>query len=174
MHVFWQRGYEGTSLSVLLSEMGIGKKSLYDTYGNKRELFLQALELYSEQSLSHLREKLNRAGSPLANVQELFQSFGEESCKGCFLGNNMADFDLQDEEVAGRFCRHMKAFENALVETLEKAQSQGELSASASPREIAQMLNCLSQGIALESRVGRCPSRRDTALATVFKLMRTR
>lgn len=172
MHVFWQHGYEGTSLSQLLAEMGIGKKSLYDTYGNKRQLFLQALDHYGRQSLSQVKEKLNGPGSPLDNVAALFQGFQSQECRGCFYGTNMADFDLTDGEMSERFCHHLKAFEDALVETLERSKSQGELRDSASPREIAQMLNCLTQGMALVGRVGQCRSRQDAALDTVFKLLR--
>jgi TetR/AcrR family transcriptional repressor of nem operon len=47
MEVFWARGYEAASLSKLLELMGIGKKSLYDTFGNKRSLFLKALDHYT-------------------------------------------------------------------------------------------------------------------------------
>jgi hypothetical protein len=43
MNVFWRFGYEHTSLDVLMREMGIARQSLYDTFGDKRALYLQAL-----------------------------------------------------------------------------------------------------------------------------------
>ncbi len=52
MEVFWEHGYEATSLSALLKNMGIGKKSLYDTFGNKRSLFLKALEYYARINIT--------------------------------------------------------------------------------------------------------------------------
>lgn len=172
MHVFWQHGFEGTSLSQLLAEMGIGKKSLYDTYGNKRQLFLKALDLYAQQSLGQVKEKLDAPGSPLDNIEALFTGFQGEGCRGCFYGTNMADFDANDGEIAQRFCQHLKAFEQALTSALERAKAQGELTPAASPQEVAQMLCCLTQGTALVSRVGQCRGRQETALATVFKLIR--
>jgi AcrR family transcriptional regulator len=46
--LFWRRGYDGTAISDLEAELGIGRKSLYDTFGGKRALFLRALEQYTE------------------------------------------------------------------------------------------------------------------------------
>lgn len=60
MEVFWARGYEAASLSELLKNMGIGKKSLYDTFGNKRSL-----------SLRHWSTMLARRSSPCAIASRL-------------------------------------------------------------------------------------------------------
>ena len=49
LHVFWQRGYEGTSLSDLTEAMGINRPSLYAAFGNKEELFRRALDRYVEK-----------------------------------------------------------------------------------------------------------------------------
>ncbi|MEM9005453.1 MAG: TetR/AcrR family transcriptional regulator, partial [Cyanobacteria bacterium P01_F01_bin.86] len=59
MDVFWEHGYEAASLSQLLKQMGIGKKSLYDTFGNKQSLFLKALEHYAQTTLRDIKERLS-------------------------------------------------------------------------------------------------------------------
>ena len=69
MKVFWAYGYEATSLSELLKRMGIGKKSLYDTFGNKQSLFLKALEHYAHTNIRDLRTRLEAEGSPLGNLK---------------------------------------------------------------------------------------------------------
>lgn len=171
MHVFWQHGFSGTSLSQLLAEMGIGKKSLYDTYGNKRELFLQALDLYAEQSYRSVKEKLEQPGRALDNLAALFEAFSSTECKGCFYGTNMADFDLQDEDVAKKMCGHLMCFEKALTECLSRGQQDGSVTKDCDPREVAYMLSCLSQGTALVSRVGECPGRHEKALKAAFELL---
>ena len=56
MNVFWSAGYEGASLDRLLKEMGISKQSLYDTFGDKRSLYLQALAYYRRQTNDGLRQ----------------------------------------------------------------------------------------------------------------------
>jgi len=50
MHVFWARGYEATSLPELLDAMQIGRQSMYDTFGDKRALFIAALDRYIDRS----------------------------------------------------------------------------------------------------------------------------
>ena len=171
MHVFWQHGFAGASLSQLLCEMGIGKKSLYDTFGNKRSLFLKALDLYASRSLESVKEKLAQPGPVLKNLKQLFLSFHESECKGCFYGTNMADFDLSDKEVSDRFCLHLKNFENVLTEALERAVNNGEMSPKTSPQKAARLLSCLAQGTALVGRVGECPQRYQDALSSVFELL---
>ena len=171
MHVFWQHGYAGSSMSQLMTEMRIGKKSLYDTFGNKRELFLKSLDLYGKQSLDRVREILNREGSPLGNLKALFRSYKQDECRGCFLGTNMADFDLEDPQVSKRFCQHLKNFEKALEETLLRAQQAGEVNPELDAGRLSCLLSCLGQGTALVGRVGQCSQRQQDALKAVFELL---
>ena len=59
--VFWRQGYENTSLEALMREMGIARQSLYDTFGDKRNLYLRAMAFYRERTNSSLRESLASA-----------------------------------------------------------------------------------------------------------------
>ncbi len=61
MEVFWRNGYERASLDVLLQGMGISKQSLYDTFGDKRALYLKALAHYREQTLTSMRATFSSA-----------------------------------------------------------------------------------------------------------------
>jgi AcrR family transcriptional regulator len=58
MHVFWQKGYLGTSLSDLTDAMGINRPSLYAAFGNKQALFRKALDHYAKGPSSYLTEAL--------------------------------------------------------------------------------------------------------------------
>ena len=55
LQVFWERGYDGASLTVLTAAMGINKPSLYSFFGNKEALFLKALDLYEREWLGYTR-----------------------------------------------------------------------------------------------------------------------
>lgn len=171
MHVFWQHGYAGTSMSQLLAEMCIGKKSLYDTFGNKRELFLKTLDLYGAQSLKQVTDTLEQPGSPLTNLRTLFEGFMEGGCRGCFFGTNIADFDMEDEEVAQRFCRHLQRFEEAVEQAVVRAQEAGEVAGTLDAGRMSRLLLCLGQGTALVGRVGQCAQRQQDALKAVFELL---
>ncbi len=171
IRVFWARGYEAASLSELTTEMGIGKKSLYDTFGNKRELFLKAIQAYSEANILSLREALLNEKSPYDNLKAMMQSWVEmhskPKSKGCILGNNMADFDTNDAEVAQALHRKIEGIESVFVETLEKAIQSGEISPKINALNTARTLVCLSQGFALVGRVSEDAERMQGAISLI-------
>ena len=157
MEVFWAHGYEAASLSELLKNMGIGKKSLYDTFGNKRSLFLKALEHYAQTVLRDVRDRLLADGSPLTNLKQVllgWQAMHSQlgSC-GCMLGTNIADFSTDDEAIAKVMRGYLQQVEDVFYRTLTRAQAIGELSAAVDPRDMARLLLCATQGMALLGRV---------------------
>ena len=157
MEVFWAHGYEAASLSELLKNMGIGKKSLYDTFGNKQSLFLKALEHYAQNTLQEMRDRLHTQGSPLANIKQLLLEWqvmhSKPKSHGCMFGTNIADFDTDDEEVAKAMRGYLRQVEDVFYKALIQAQKAGEISAAANPCDLARLLLCTAQGIALLGRV---------------------
>jgi TetR/AcrR family transcriptional repressor of nem operon len=157
MEVFWAQGYEAASLTELLECMKIGRKSLYDTFGNKRSLFLKALEHYAQTVLKSIREQLSAPGSPLANLEQVLQTMqtthAASGSKGCMIGTNIADFSTADEEMAAILRGYLKQLEDAYYKAVTRAQAVGELSSSIDARDAARMLLCSTQGMALVGRV---------------------
>ena len=157
MEVFWARGYEAASLAELLQNMGISRKSMYDTFGNKQSLFLKALDQYAQTRLRSIREQLLASGSPLRNIEQLLQSMqkthGKPGSKGCMLGTCTADFNTSDVEIAPILRSYYHKLEDIYYEAISKAQAAGELNPKASARDLARMLLCTTQGMALVGRV---------------------
>lgn len=157
MKVFWERGYEAASLAQLLKHMGISRKSMYDTFGNKQSLFLKALEHYAQTELREIREKLLALGSPLKNIEQLLDSWqqahGKPDSKGCLLGTCAADFQTSDVEIAPILRGYYSRLENIYYEAIALAQKMGELSPEDNPRDLARMLLATTQGLALVGRV---------------------
>ncbi|MEM9282439.1 MAG: TetR/AcrR family transcriptional regulator [Verrucomicrobiota bacterium] len=159
MRVFWARGYEAAALSELTSAMGIGKQSLYNTFGNKRALFIEAIKHYTNESVLNVRGFLfdETSGSYLANLRSLLDHWrvihSKPGSHGCMIGTNIADFDTNDKEVSAILRDQLQRIEDSLTSVLEKAQSNSELNSDASPRDIARTILCLAQGMALLGRV---------------------
>jgi len=157
MEVFWSHGYEAASLSDLLEHMGIGRKSLYDTFGNKRSLFLKALEHYAQTEVKSIRDRLLAPGSPLANIENVLQDLQQihslPGSKGCMLGTNIADFDNSEVEIAALLRHYLQEMEDAYCTAIARAIEAGELSSAIKPRDLARMLLCTTQGMALLGRV---------------------
>ncbi|MEO0828727.1 MAG: TetR/AcrR family transcriptional regulator [Cyanobacteria bacterium J06639_16] len=157
MEVFWAHGYEAASLSELLKNMGIGKKSLYDTFGNKQSLFLKALEHYGNTTLRDIRDRLLADGSPLANLKQALLDWQEMHSQlgssGCMLGTNIADFNTDDEAIAKVMRGYLQQVEDLFCKVLIQAQAAGEVNSTIDPRSLAQLILCTTQGMALLGRV---------------------
>lgn len=175
MEVFWAHGYEAASLSELLRQMGIGKKSLYDTFGNKQSLFLKALDHYAHTTIRDLRDRLSTDDSPLTNLKSLLRDLQKMHSQlrsyGCMLGTNIADFNTDDEAIAQVMRVYLQQVEDVFTTALTRAQAAGELSPEINPRNLARLLLCTTQGMALLGRVMNDDTTLEGAVeATIFLL----
>src|SRR6267378_2677768 len=123
MSVFWSKGYAATSTDDLLQAMKIGRQSLYDTFGDKRRLFVEALERYQRESIAGHLKRLRSSASPVAGIEALVvglipsdRATREKGCMGvgatCEFGN--ADAELTECRVKSGGMLH-----KALVERLQ-------------------------------------------------------
>ncbi len=156
--VFWRLGYDGTSLNELESALGIGRKSLYDTFGSKRELYLRSLEHYTDTVIQRICGGLDDPrNAPLQNLERVLgrlqQHHGSPDSLGCLLGVAMAQTDSDDPELTALLRGYLRRLERAFQRTVEAAQSEGTVDASASARDVARQLVALTQGMALLGRV---------------------
>ena len=157
MELFWSQGYEKSGMSQLLDHMGIGRQSLYDTFGSKRELFLSALEQYQASMLQPVLEILEAPGHTLENLRRLFEYWksmaAEHKEKGCLLGRSTMSFASSDEEVAKTLQSCFDRLEDALFRLFERARSEGEIGPGADSRSLARVCLSAAQGLALMGQI---------------------
>ena len=158
MHLFWAKGYAATGLSELLATMGIGRKSLYDTFGNKRALFVKALERYSQTVVDQIHRDLNNPGKPaLENIQAVMRDIAAANSKplsaGCLLGVSMAEFRTDDKEMAGILRKHMRGVERAYRKAFARAQAERDLKPTTDVQNLARLFMGAHQGLVLIGRV---------------------
>lgn len=158
MQLFWEKGYAATGLSELLEVMGIGRKSLYDTFGNKRALYIKALDRYSETVVGEIYRGLNDPErSALENVRVVMRDIAVTNSKplssGCFLGVSMAQFRTDDVEMANVLRGHMARVEGAYSAAFARAQAEGELKPTTDVRNLARLFMSVHQGLVLIGRV---------------------
>ena len=141
----------------LLEHVGIGRQSLYDTFGGKRALFLECLSHYFRERMGPAMAQLRGPGSPLGNIREVFKMWDkmaqESSFCGCMVGNATAELGHNDPEVAEVLAGCYRAIEDAFTDALTRAQELGEISSEQDPRGVAQVLVNTIQGVALLSKV---------------------
>src|ERR1051325_10236665 len=107
MQLFWCKGYEATSVQDLLNVMGINRGSFYDTFGDKRSLFLASIDRYNETFLAKLRAELNAPGSAkraiVRTIEELAsRAASDAQRRGCLMTNSAVELAPHDAEAAAR------------------------------------------------------------------------
>ena len=157
MEVFWSRGYEATSVGDLVKHMGINRQSLYDTFGDKHSLYLQALDRYREVEGRKMFELLERPGSVKRALRQLFErvvecSLGGGERRGCFVGNATSELAGRCKATAEKACGNMAAAEEALYRALLRGKREGEIRGGRDPRAVARFLYSSLQGLQLMSK----------------------
>jgi TetR/AcrR family transcriptional repressor of nem operon len=156
MQVFWTKGYEATSLDDLLGAMKIGRQSLYDTFGDKRALFMAALERYRALTDAYLRTCLSDAPTVKAAFQRLFMQVVDEpeshQRRGCLLVNSAVELAPHDPATAQVVGDYQRATERLFRRGLELAQKRGEVSAERDVRALARYLVSALQGLRVTAK----------------------
>jgi TetR/AcrR family transcriptional repressor of nem operon len=157
MNLFWLRGYEGVSLVELLRHMDISRQSLYDTFGNKRSLFIRAISHYRDTQLVHALALLEREGSPLENVKDVVRFFqqlaSDRRCRGCLVANALVELGPHDAEIAELLRSILLLLQGSVEQALHRAQEQGELDPSRSPGELSRALTNAAMGMAVTGKL---------------------
>lgn len=169
LQLFWRRGYEATSMSDLVDHLGIGRASIYATFGNKHDLYLKALDRYSQEQDPRIVRELSQPGPALDAVRALVRRFAGEAGaerrdRGCFVTNTAAELAAHDREAARRVEASWAHLETLLHAALARAEAQGELPEGRDPRALARMLTVLMQGMRVVGKASPDPARvRDAA-----------
>lgn len=175
-NLFWEHGYDGTGIRELEAALGIGRKSLYDTFGSKRELFLRAIDQYGQTVIRRIQDRLadpdRSAWANLRRVLERLQEHhGSRESLGCLLGVAMGQAAGQDQELAERLVAVLAGLERSFEANLRRCKAEGELREDLSPRDVARQLVALTQGLALMGRVVHAPTQgRSVVRATLASL----
>lgn len=151
IELFWRPGYHATSIQHLVAHLGISRSSLYDTFGDKRSLFLSALARYAQQQSEQIKQAF---GSKLGReaIELLFEGFVEQAmsdslCRGCFMVNATTELAANDDEVADKACNNRRDYEALFYKLLVSAQANGDVSAKHDPRALARFLFSAMQGL---------------------------
>lgn len=130
MELFWRQGYEKTSMQDLVEHMGIHRRSIYDTFGDKHTLFLKALERYEQMVGNSMNSQIKLSDSVKQSIRRLFEITifrSGEGPLGCLTVNSAVELSLHDEEVAKKVVDSFSKTERLLYELLMSGQESGEI-----------------------------------------------
>ena len=156
--LFWERGYEMTSIGELERKTGLDRSSLYHAFGNKHNLFEAALECYVTVNLEARLADMRKGQAGLETVVGFFTgmatSFRSDprSARGCLMVNSVAELGSRDSQVLRAAVAYRDMFREAFTAALRRAADQGEVDGDGA-RVRAELLTATVMGLFLTARI---------------------
>ena len=159
MQVFAARGYSNTSIDDVVSATGVSRYSLYGTFGNKRELFEQALEKYTEHMGKATFMKMLEPDSSVEQIRATFDEriahmFENEEKNGCLVVHTAMELAPRDKDIEIVLNRLLKRMSNAYCVCLEHSRERGEVKEGLDPKQAGQFLTGAFFGLSVMARCG--------------------
>ena len=174
LELFSRHGFEATSIDDLVTSTGLGRQSLYNTFGDKRRLYREALRTYCQREDTRLSYVLDGDGPVLPRLRGVIEAIietavNDDAGQGCFAVN--AGVECADDQasrvVEEQYGRMAERFTDALM----RARARGELAAGQDPRALARLLVLVVSGVRATRRAGVEPELvRDGARAALAAL----
>lgn len=152
LDLFWEKGYEATTVADLAKRMGINRPSLYAAFGDKRGLFESALNVYQQRFLDKLQDVLKKNGSGYQGIEAVFAQFVESAKnrtaqRGCFFINSITELAAHDEYVATRGREFQEKISRLFEDALTYGMRTGEIPFHSDVSSISHFLTIALVGL---------------------------
>ena len=158
LQVFWRKGYEGASLDDLTRAMGINRPSLYAAFGDKRSLFRQVLQRYSEGPAAYVLAALNQPTARAAAEQSMQAAVDLVSKpngpRGCLGVQSALACSTSSDSIRRELITWRAAGEAAFRKRFNRARAEGDLPRDSSPADLAKFVATVIHGMAVQSASG--------------------
>ncbi|WP_184727969.1 TetR/AcrR family transcriptional regulator [Saccharopolyspora phatthalungensis] len=155
MHLFWEKGFDTTSMSDLVRATGINSPSIYGAFGSKEQLYLRAVGLYTEIEGGLTARAMSEHGTAKAAIEAmlkqhvvLFTRF--DSPRGCLIVMGAANASSAGEEVRNLLVRHRAEIGETIRARIVRAVEDGELPSSSDPAALAQLYHGFLNGLSIQ------------------------
>jgi len=159
MKLFWDRGYEGTTFDELIGAMNIRPSSFYHEFGNKEQLYQEAVDHYMKSQLGFFQRILSTPKDLQAALKAVFEEAAaflanNVSPAGCMISLAGTHISPQLRSVADFAKGVRKTWNEALTNRLKKGVSDGELPPETNVKELAAYFGAVFRGMAAQARDG--------------------
>jgi TetR/AcrR family transcriptional repressor of nem operon len=157
--LFSAKGYSDTSMDDIVRATGVSRYGIYGTFGNKRELFEQALDRYADRMGKASFLRLLEPDASLAHIRRIFEERVADMCdakerRGCLFVHTTMQLAPDDEELRGVVQKFMKRMSKLFSIGLESAQAKGEVRQDLDVRAAGDQLTSTMFGLAVLGRTG--------------------
>ncbi|GGI12681.1 TetR/AcrR family transcriptional regulator [Gottfriedia solisilvae] len=143
MLLFWEQGYEKTSMKELVSQMGVHKGSMYDTFGDKHTLYVNSLEHYFEMGQQIIEKGITETNSAKEAIRFIFNwaiEQEEDFPLGCLIVNTAVELAKDDAESRQWVQRSWDFAEQLICELILDGQQSGEFSKLLDAKDMSMIL----------------------------------
>jgi len=157
--LFWRKGYAATSIEDLTETLHLSRSSLYNTFGDKRTLFLEALKYYSERVISDIEQTITKSPSPITGIQAIFDGLidgigQERGSLGCFMVNSVTELVPYDPDVTKLAIEYADSMQQLLEAVLEEANTQNLVTEKRTSEQLAAYVYNTIQGMRVLIKAG--------------------
>lgn len=173
-NLFWTKGYQGTSMSDLVSATGLNKHSMYAEFGNKEGIYLECLNTYSQKLQNHVVEILTSEPLGFKNIENFLRNRIEyalsKDCKGCLLINSTVEKELLQIEAFELTQEYLFGVESLITKCFEAAQTNNEISKHNNPKILAKYVLSFNAGLMV---IGKTEQKKETLDAMLEIVLNT-
>ncbi|CAG9181682.1 TetR/AcrR family transcriptional regulator [Cupriavidus pampae] len=170
--VFRQHGFEGTSTEMLTQAMGIGRQSLYDTYGDKWKLYCIAVERYCDKEASAHISTLRGTVRAVDGIAAMIARVVAEADHACLGVHSVCEFGHGRADLAAIHTWSYRVIASAIAARAAEAQAAGDVSASLAPDDIAAYVMASFSAIRLAARGGAGAAQLDVLGSMTLRALR--
>lgn len=158
VELFWRKGYHDTSVQELVDYLGINRASMYDTFGDKHQLFERALQHYRDTHGYFVQQSLQEPGNAKEKIRQILDASVNECVndphqKGCFMVNTAVELAATDAEIAKLICSNLKNTEALLERVIREGQVRGEITTEKDARALARFIFSSINGLRVIAKV---------------------
>ncbi|MGI9399949.1 MAG: TetR/AcrR family transcriptional regulator, partial [Rhizobiaceae bacterium] len=156
--VFMSKGYEATSVKDLIDATNVHPGSLYNSFGNKKQIYQHALNRYVSTSPFNRLLEDAESGNPKKKLEKLFSdtismAVNESEPRGCLITNTAAELGGVDPKTSEWVLKSFKKTEDQICRLIERGQELGQFKSEENARKLAQFIFNTTQGIQLLAKV---------------------
>ncbi len=170
--LFWEHGYEGTSMNGLVEATGIHRRSMYEEFGDKDGLFLECIDHFVHETTRDIGVLLKREPLGFQNIENFFSDrvdyVASRKFKGCLLVKSAVEKELLNEEAQKKVQYFLALTEKAFYECLHAAQGRGEIHKDRDCKRLAKYLMCFLEGLMVMGKTSVTKQELKGVVATVL------
>lgn len=154
--LFWEKGYSATSINDLVTGLKISRSSIYDTYTDKYNLYLDTLRVYAVSKLNKFADDIKQASKPIEVIESLIKNINTSGkTKGCYIVQANAEFGNSDIEISKITSEYQQAYEKLILKALEAAKDKRQISKKVDSKEASKFMYAIQTSLNLYARAGR-------------------